>query len=169
MQGFKLITPSELNENVFGLISRDWMLITSGTEKRWNTMTASWGGMGYMWEKNLAYCVVRPQRYTFRTMEESPYYTFSFFEKGTYRKELEYLGSATGYDTDKMTDNGLTVIETAYNTRAFAEAKVIMTLRKLYWQDVDPKNFIDPAIDKFYSKDYHRMYFGEIAECLTRE
>jgi hypothetical protein len=32
-----------------------------------------------------------------------------------------------------------------------------------------PANFLAPEIDEFYPlKDYHRMYVGEIARCLSR-
>ena len=33
----------------------------------------------------------------------------------------------------------------------------------MYWQDMNPANFLNPAIEKNYPlKDYHRIYFGEI-------
>ena len=52
-------------EDVFHLIGKEWMLITSGTIDRFNTMTASWGGIGWLWNKPVAYIFVRPDRYTY--------------------------------------------------------------------------------------------------------
>jgi hypothetical protein len=45
----------------------------------------------------------------------------------------------------------------------FAEAQLILELKKMYWDDLEPGQFLDPSIEKQYpQKDYHRMYFGEI-------
>ena len=61
---FKEIKIEELSLNPFAKISKEWMLITAGDEKKSNTMTASWGGLGIMWSKNVATAYIRPQRYT---------------------------------------------------------------------------------------------------------
>ena len=47
---FKEIKPEELNFNPFTRIGSDWMLLTAGTEDKFNTMTASWGGAGVFWQ-----------------------------------------------------------------------------------------------------------------------
>ena len=44
MSKFACVSPQSLNDNVFSLIGKDWMLITAGTPQQCNTMTASWGG-----------------------------------------------------------------------------------------------------------------------------
>ena len=69
------ISPKDLNENIFKLISDDWMLITAGNGKKVNTMTASFGGFGVLFFKNIATIYVRPERYTFNFLEEND--TFS--------------------------------------------------------------------------------------------
>ena len=61
---FKEIKPEELNFNPFTRIGSDWMLLTAGTEDKFNTMTASWGGAGVFWGKPAVTCYIRPQRYT---------------------------------------------------------------------------------------------------------
>ena len=43
MKGFQEISCSQLKDNPFTLIGKDWMLVTAGTEEKYNTMTASWG------------------------------------------------------------------------------------------------------------------------------
>ena len=50
--------------NPFTKIGKEWMLITAGDETKSNTMTASWGGLGIMWNKKVATAYIRPQRYT---------------------------------------------------------------------------------------------------------
>ena len=51
---FKEVKPEELNLNPFSAIGKEWMLITAGPADHCNTMTASWGGIGVMWGKNVA-------------------------------------------------------------------------------------------------------------------
>ena len=60
----KVIKPEELNKNVFSMIGKEWLLVTAEKEGKVNTMTASWGGLGVMWGKDVAFIVLRPQRYT---------------------------------------------------------------------------------------------------------
>lgn len=58
------IDPKNLDKNVFTAIGEQWMLITAGTPEKCNTMTASWGGLGVIWNAPAATCYIRPQRYT---------------------------------------------------------------------------------------------------------
>ena len=64
MAKFIELDPSEITGNVFDRIGKEWMLVTAGDQIKYNTMTASWGGIGVMWGKNVAVTVIRPQRYT---------------------------------------------------------------------------------------------------------
>ena len=72
------IEPSKLTENFFETISNEWMLITAGDKEKFNTMTVSWGGIGYLWNKPVVYIFVRPERYTFEFLEKKDYFTVSF-------------------------------------------------------------------------------------------
>lgn len=87
---FREIVPEEISESAFKLIGSDWMLITSGTKKSFNTMTASWGGLGVLWDKNVCLCFIRPQRYTYKFMEKYKFFTFSFFPE-RYRSVLDFV------------------------------------------------------------------------------
>ena len=60
----------EMTDNVFRLIGERWMLITAGDREGFNTMTASWGGLGVLWGMHVATCYIRPQRYTYGFMEK---------------------------------------------------------------------------------------------------
>ncbi len=165
---FRRTDPYKLKENVFKLIDKDWMLVTAGTPERWNTMTASWGGLGVLWNKPVAFCFVRPTRYTYEFMEASERYTLSFFAE-KYRKALAFCGFHSGRDTDKAKETGLEPVSPGRGTVSFRQARLVLVCRKLYTTDIDPGRFLDPKIDANYpKKDYHRMYIGEIARCLVR-
>ena len=165
--GFREIRPELLTENPFKLIGADWMLITAGTAESFNTMTASWGGLGILWERQVCFCFIRPTRYTYEFIERAENFTLSFFEE-RYRKALSYCGSHSGRDADKIREAGLTPMKEG-GFVSFSEARLVLACKKIYSQDINPDRFLDPAIEGMYpKKDYHRMYVGEIKRCLVR-
>ena len=167
---FTFIKPEQITDNTFELIGSDWMLISAGNPDKYNTMTASWGGFGVLWNKNICWCVIRPQRYTYEFMEQAENFTLSFFEDD-YRTALEICGTKSGRDIDKAAASGITPISGDLpGTMAFGEARLIIECKKLYYQDLDPKNFLDPTIIANYPlADYHRMYIGEIVNCKAKD
>lgn len=168
MAEFVEILPEKLDESAFKLIGSDWMLITAGRMDSFNTMTASWGGLGVLWNKNVCYCVIRPQRYTHEFMEKSQYFTLSFFDRD-YRKALEICGTKSGRDVDKVKETGLTPVRAGCGAVYFDEARIVMECRKIYFQDINPANFVDRTIaDNYPDEDYHRMYVGEIMKCWVK-
>ena len=166
---FNIIKPEEITDNTFKLIGTDWMLITAGPPEAHNTMTASWGGLGVIWNKNVCFCVIRPTRHTYGFIEKADNFTLSFFED-KYKSALTLCGTKSGRDIDKAKATGLTPVSgTLPGTTYFEEARLVIECRKIYYQDIDPKHFLDPKIDENYpEKDYHRMYIGEILECKIR-
>ena len=92
---FKEVSIDSLQFNPFTKISKEWMLVTAGDEEKSNTMTASWGGVGIMWGKNVVTAYIRPQRYTKEFMDENELFTISFLPE-EYRKALNVCGSVSG-------------------------------------------------------------------------
>lgn len=166
---FTETSAKELNGfNTFSQIGEKWMLITAGNKEKFNTMTASWGMMGILWNKDVATAFVRPQRYTFEFLEKNDYYTLSFFES-KYKKQLSYCGRNSGRNVDKIKETGLTPI---FDEQApyFKEASTVFICKKIYGQFISPEGFIDVDLDKNYeNKDYHKMYVGEIIKCLEEK
>ena len=60
MSSFKLISTEEIKSNPFHLIGKEWMLVTAEMNGQVNTMTANWGGVGVMWNKDVVFVVIRP-------------------------------------------------------------------------------------------------------------
>jgi len=165
MQNFK-INPEDLKDNVFQLIGSDWMLVTAGYLDSYNTMTAAWGGFGVLWHKNVCYIFIRKNRHTFDFINNNKTFTLCFFNE-EYRDVLKLCGSKSGKDFDKIAETGITPIESKNGSVYFKEAKLIIEAKKMYFQDLDPENFLDEEIEKIYpNKDYHRMFIGEITDCL---
>jgi flavin reductase (DIM6/NTAB) family NADH-FMN oxidoreductase RutF len=166
---FKKIDPSEIPDNVFRAIGDDWMLITAGTPESYNTMTASWGTLGILWNLPVAICFIRPQRYTYIFAERSSHYTLSFFEEN-YRDALRFCGSKSGRDYDKAAETGLKPITTDLGNVSFDQARLILECKKLYNDDLKPEHFIaKELINKNYpKKDFHRFYLGEVVNVLIK-
>lgn len=154
--------PFDFTADIFRLLDQEWMLITAGNINDFNTMTASWGGFGILWNKPVCFIFIRPTRYTYLFTERFSGFTLSFFPE-KYRHALKICGTLSGRDSDKVKQSGLSVITTESGTVTFSEARLVMDCKKLYFGDINPGHFLDPVIDKNYpKKDYHRMYIGEI-------
>ena len=165
-------TPTEF-EGVFDRIGKDWMLITAAGknekgEDTVNTMTASWGGMGVLWNRPVAFCFVRPQRYTCRFTEQSERFSLSFFDE-QYRAALRICGTKSGKDTDKWQETGLTPVMRD-GVPTIAEARYTLICRKLYVDTLKEENFLLPQLlENYKAGDFHRVYVVEIEEILERE
>ena len=165
----KKINIAEKSFNPFDLIGQKWMLISAGTEDKWNTMTASWGGLGVLWGKNVATCYIRPQRYTKKFVDANDTFTLSFYGP-EHKQALSICGSKSGRDCDKVREAGLTPYFVD-GTAAFEEADMVFVCKKLYEDEIRPENFIAKENDeKWYpEKDYHTVYIAEITKVLVRE
>ena len=166
MDGYRETDVRKIDDNVFSMIADSWMLVTAGGMDSYNTMTASWGAMGELWSAKVAFAFVRPQRHTFGFMNRAGRFTLSFFEE-EHRDALKYCGSHSGRDVDKAAATGLSPFQPAPDTVSFRQSRLILVCRKIYFQDLDPKNFLEDFIeDKYPEKGYHRMYVGEIEKAL---
>ena len=82
-------------------IQSKWMLVTSQADGKVNTLTASWGGLGSLWRKKVAFIFIRPSRYTNQFLEKSHRFTLTFFDG--HMEEMGYLGKTSGRDVpDKI-------------------------------------------------------------------
>lgn len=152
-------------ENVFSLIGDRWMLVAA-TDKsgKTNAMTASWGGVGVLWGKKVAFVFIRPQRYTKKIVDEAERFSLSFFDD-SFKKTLGYMGKVSGRDEDKIAKSGLTLSD-INGVPVFKEASLTLVCRKLYRQTLEEKCFLETDnIDKWYpQRDYHDVYVAEIEQ-----
>jgi flavin reductase (DIM6/NTAB) family NADH-FMN oxidoreductase RutF len=166
----------EFSGSPFERIDSQWMLITAGDvendKANWNTMTASWGGLGVLWNKDVAFIFIRPSRRTFGFANDSSVFTLSFFDEA-FRPALNLCGEKSGRDTDKAAAAGLTPVffqsTGVKGAISFNEAREILFCKKIYSQDLDPALFLDASIEKNYNgNDYHRLFIGEILAYKSR-
>ena len=100
MHTFQPYPADMLELNPFTKIGKEWMLITSGNKEKANTMTASWGGLGVLWGKNVTYIFVRDSRYTKEFIDANDTFSLTFFEGQ--QAALKYLGTVSGRDESSL-------------------------------------------------------------------
>lgn len=162
MPGYSRIAPEKIPGNIIKLLSQDWMLITAGNGENNNVMTASWGGLGYLYNKPVAFCFINPSRYTYQYMEKGDVYTLSFYTEA-HREALKYCGTHSGENHDKIKDTGLTSVKTPSGSTAFSEAWMIIECKKTLSQSIIPEALHDEKLrNEWKGKPMHKMYIGEI-------
>jgi len=112
------------------------MLITAGNKEKYNMMTASWGFMGEMWGEDCVAVVVRPSRYTMDFINDSEYFTITFY--GDNKDIHKVCGSLSGRNADKTAAAKLTPVFDD-NYVWFDEARLILKIKKKYVQPMSPE------------------------------
>lgn len=161
------IEPNKLNDNLFRAVGDEWMLLSAvNDEGKVNTMTASWGCFGVLWNKPVAVCFIRPQRYTLGFVEQASKMTFTVLKDG-YRDALRICGTKSGRDCDKITEAGLHV-KIENGLAFFDEARLTVIGRKMYVGKIEKDGFCDELIrsKNYPSEDYHKVFICEIEKIL---
>ena len=139
------------------------MLVAAGDKDKFNMMTASWGFAGEMWGNDCMAAVIRPQRYTMEFINNSDYFTLSFY--GDNKDIHKICGSKSGRDTDKVKLTGLTPVFSD-NTVYFEEARLVIVCKKQYVQQMKEECFTDKEPLRWYNSDLHNMVIGKIEKVL---
>lgn len=161
--------PIEMWEfNPFTKIGKEWALVTAGTKDKTNCMTISWGGVGVLWGKNVVYLFLRNSRYTKELIDQSGFFSISFLDT-QYREALNYCGSHSGRNEDKIANAGLSVGR-KLGIPYIDESEILLLCHKLSATKITPDSFLDQEVNtKWYSDgDYHTMYVAEIMDVLAR-
>lgn len=173
-QLFIPISPEEIGDNVFTLVSKIFPIITAGKEDHYNSMTASGGGLGMLFKKPTTWCLLKADRYTLELIQKERTYTLSYFPI-EYKEQILFLGSKSGRDSEKMKEVELTPIKTPSGNTSFREARLIIECRLT--------QITTPNLDDFYSQeatdyineaykdvsDYRKYVFGEISHVWIKE
>ena len=163
------VNPYELNESIFKLVGKDWALITAGNADGINTMTASWGCAGILWNKPVCICFIRPQRHTLGFVEANDRLSLSFFDD-SYREALTFCGRKSGRNVDKFKECNLTPALSDKGAAYIEEARLVLLCRKLYVGDLKEAEFLDrEMLNHYKEKDYHRFFICEIEEILKKD
>lgn len=156
-----LVRPQDI-KNPVELLSDDWMLLSAGNKEHFNEMTIAWGQLGELWGRPVMTVFVDTLRFTHQFIEENDYFTVSGFPT-VYKNDLQYLGTHSGRDGDKLSETGLHAAFTQLGNPYFTEANLVIECKKIYANEFDTSKMLGDFSD-FYAKrgSIHTVYIGEI-------
>lgn len=169
---YKPVAPEEFDENIFKLVGKDFTVITAGENP--NSMVASWGGVGIMFNRPVTWNFLRANRYTLEKMRETGTFTMCYFPD-QYKGDIMQFGMKSGRDTDKMAQTKLTPVTTPDGYPAYNEAKIIIeckliaasTVSKEEFYTEEAKDFLQEGYDD--AKDWHKLVYGEITKIYIKK
>jgi len=173
---FKKIEATELTDNVFKLVGQDYTVITAGSDSLHNSMTASYGGWGQLFELPVTWCFLNASRYTLEVIKKEQTYTMSYFPE-RYKEQVLFFGSKSGRNSEKMKENILTYVETPAGNITYKEARLIIECKLLSITETDPKDFysekgktfVEKGMKDGNGKEFHKLVFGEITNVWVKK
>ena len=165
----KAIEPSLVKDNFIEIIGKEWMLVSAGDKDKFNMMTASWGGVGFLWNKPVVFVFIRPERYTREFVDAKGAFTLSFLGE-EHKTAHKICGAKSGRDIDKMKETGFTPIFEDGGI-GYEEANLVLVCKKLYTTKFEKEKFLSPELPaKWYPEDdFHHVYYGQIIGAYRKE
>ena len=157
------IKPQNIDVNAVKLFANDWMLLSAGKDTSMNMMTIAWGALGELWGKPIVTVYVSTDRYTYKFLEDNEYFTVTAFPE-QFRDKLQYIGSVSGRDEDKVKGSGLTPEFTKLGNPIYKEANLAIECKKIYAEQLK-KELMPLEQRQWYDEKkqgVHVMYIGEI-------
>ena len=153
---------------------RKGILLTTKAGETVNSMTISWGTLGFEWATPIFTVFVRQNRFTRQLLEENPEFTISIPHGAFDKSILSICGTKTGRTADKIREAGLTLEPPqVISVPAIRELPLTLECRVIYKQTQDAAAITGENRRKYYpqevdssfhgaNRDYHTAYYGEI-------
>jgi flavin reductase (DIM6/NTAB) family NADH-FMN oxidoreductase RutF len=171
---FGPIEAKDIPGDVFTHVGTDYTIITAGDPEHYNSMVASWGGWGILFNRPSTWCFLRSSRYTLELIRKEQAYTMTYFDEA-YKEDILLFGSKSGRDTDKMKESKLTSVQTPAGNTTYKEARLILECKLIEVTTVSPGDFYTEEGRQFITdahaetNDYHKIVFGEITAVWLRK
>lgn len=159
-----------LEKAMENLHKRGAFLTTSYGDKV-NTMTISWGNVGYEWGRPIFTVMVRQSRYTHDLIEKCGEFTVCIPVGDKFKKALGICGSKSGRDIDKFQAAGIAVRKAKkVDTPVISGCDYNYECKIVYKQEMNPSQLSKDILNSSYTDgDFHTIYYGEIIACYTEE
>lgn len=157
--------------NFFAELENKWGVLTAGDKTTgYNSLIVSWGGIGVLWGKKVAYLFVRKSRYTYDFLEKSKSVTLSFLTD-KYQNEKKILGTKSGRTMDKMLATGLHyTYDPDFDGSYIMESEYVFKMKKIYEINLPIETLDKEIVAKYYpEQDEHTMFVCEIKQFLSKE
>lgn len=132
-----------------------------------NTMTISWGSIGYMWGRPVFMTMVRHSRHTYDILSGSDEFTISIPKDDSFKKALGICGSKSGRDMDKIKECNLSLKDAkSVSVPVISGGGYTYECRVVSSVPVGEEFLPDEVKEKWYAdKNFHTFFYGEILEC----
>ena len=176
----KKIVVAEYAQNILEALPKG-ILLTSKAGDKVNSMTIGWGTLGIEWSTPIFVAFIREHRFTRELLDKNPEFTVNI-PFGDYNKKiLGVCGSKCGRNLDKITEAGLTLVDSEIiSVPAVKELPLTLECRIVYQQKQDLPALIEAYRTKCYpqdvdgaavgaNRDAHIAYYGEIVSAYILE
>jgi flavin reductase (DIM6/NTAB) family NADH-FMN oxidoreductase RutF len=171
---FGAIEAKDIPGDVFTHVGSDFTVITAGNPSHYNSMVASWGGWGILFNNPTTWCFLRSNRYTLELIRKEQTYTMTYFDEA-YKDDIMLFGTKSGRETDKMKESKLTSVQTPAGNMTYKEARLVLECKLFEVTTVAPDDFYTEEGRKFVidahaeTNEYHKIVFGEITSVWLRK
>ncbi len=132
-------------------------------KKKPNFMTIGWGMIGNIWYEPVFITYIRPNRYTFRNIENIPYFTVNIFFDEVNKKIFDYCGSVSFYEENKIKNLNINYKNNKKNIPYHPDADIVLDCKVIYKQKLDKSQIKKEIKAKYYNNDnYHIGFYGKI-------
>lgn len=154
-----------LEEGINNLCTRGTFLTVSNEDKV-NTMTISWGSVGFMWRKPMFMALVRESRYSNEFLKNGATYTVSIPYSDEMKKALSICGTKSGRECDKEKEADIKFINSKeVSTPIIEGCDKYYECKVVFSQVIDLDSMDEEIVNKFYADgDKHILYFAEIIQ-----
>lgn len=169
----EMIDPLAYGSQILQSLSKG-ILLTTAADGRVNTMTIAWGFLGIDWNAPIFATLVRTNRFSRTLLDKNPEFTINAPVGPHDRKILGVAGTKSGWDMDKITALGLTLVKPEkVSVPALLEFPLTLECQVIYRKQQDP-DAIPREIREAYhpqhvdsrvagiNRDYHIAYYGAI-------
>ena len=162
------IEPQDI-ENPIHLFAERHVAIATGKGDSVNAMTVSHGSIGQLWHRPVVSIYISSSRYTHELLMNNEYFTVNAFPEGC-DSVLQYLGTHSGRDGDKLSAAGLTLERTELGNPTFREANLVIECRKIYAEPFVRESLDTTALSMLSNgTGMHTMFVGEIVNVMERK
>lgn len=156
-------------------------LVTTKANGIVNSMTISWGQIGFEWNKLIFTIYIRTGRHTHKMLEASNEFTVNIGFGEEVDKITAFCGTKSGLSIDKIKELGLTLVPgNEIETPGIKELPLTLECKIIYKQLQDKDAISTRVKERFYpdnvpgsfprsNNDYHTMFYGEIVGAYIAE
>ena len=176
----KKIVVADYAKNILEALPKG-ILLTSKAGDRVNSMTIGWGTLGIEWSTPIFVAFIREHRFTRELLDKNPEFTVNIPFGEFNKKILGVCGSKCGRDHNKITEAGLTLVDSeVISVPAVKELPLTLECKIVYQQKQELPAIIEDYRTKFYpqdvdgaavgaNRDAHVAYYGEIVSAYILE